>query len=84
MLHSTMHSPKMTRSLQQISDKFGGSLPSVNKLPNKLHKQQIQDKLHTVQVKVGQQPIELQTKLRVDFTITEKASTYPDFKGLLQ
>ena len=84
MLHSTMHSPKMTRSLQQISDKFGGSLPSVNKLPNKLHKQQIQDKLHTVQVKVGQQPIELQTKLRVDFTITEKASTSPDYKGLLR
>ena len=50
-MHTTMHSPKMTRSLQQISDKFGGSLPSVNKIPNKL---QLGDKLHTVQVKVGQ------------------------------
>ena len=49
-MHTTMHSPKMTRSLQQISDKFGGSLPSVNKIPNKL---QLGDKLHTVQVKVG-------------------------------
>ena len=41
----------MTRSLQQISDKFGGSLPSVNKVlqPNKLH---LQDKLHSVHVKV--------------------------------
>ena len=48
-MHTTMHSPKMTRSLQQISDKFGGSLPSVNKIPNKL---QLGDKLHTVQVKV--------------------------------
>ena len=47
-MHTTMHSPKMTRSLQQISDKFGGSLgslPSVNKL-------QLGDRLHTVQVKV--------------------------------
>ena len=55
-MHTTMHSPKMTRSLQQISDKFGGSLgslpalPAVNKIPNKL---QLGDKLHTVQVKVG-------------------------------
>ena len=49
-MHTTMHSPKMTRSLQQISDKFGGSLPSVNRIPNKL---QLGDKLHTVQVKVG-------------------------------
>ena len=50
-MHTTMHSPKMTRSLQQISDKFGGSLPSVNKIPNKL---QLGDRLQTVQVKVGQ------------------------------
>ena len=42
----------MTRSLQQISDKFGGSLPSVNKLPNKLQQLQIQDKLQNVQNKV--------------------------------
>ena len=52
MMHTTMHSPKMTRSLQQISDKFGGSLPSVNKLPNKLQQLQIQDKLQNVQNKV--------------------------------
>ena len=55
-MHTTMHSPKMTRSLQQISDKFGGSLPSVNKIPNKL---QLGDKLHTVQVKVGPVPVSL-------------------------
>ena len=62
-MHTTMHSPKMTRSLQQISDKFGGSLPSVNKIPNKL---QLGDKLHTVQVKVGQsQYLSLGRKLLV-------------------
>ena len=51
MMPTSLNSPKMTRSLQQISDKFGGSLPSVNKLPmpKNLH---LQDKLHTVQVKV--------------------------------
>ena len=62
-MHTTMHSPKMTRSLQQISDKFGGSLPSVNKIPNKL---QLGDKLHMVQVKVGQsQYVSLGRKLLV-------------------
>ena len=52
MMPTSLNSPKMTRSLQQISDKFGGSLPSVNKLPmpKNLH---LQDKLHTVQVKVS-------------------------------
>ena len=49
-MHTTMHSPKMTRSLQQISDKFGGSLPSVNKVQNKLH---IQDKIHSVSARVS-------------------------------
>ena len=57
MMPTTLNSPKMTRSLQQISDKFGGSLPSVNKLPLPSVKQlpknlHLQDKLHTVQVKV--------------------------------
>ena len=52
-MHTTMHSPKMTRSLQQISDKFGGSLPSVNKLPNLPNKLHIQAQLQNVQIKVN-------------------------------
>ena len=45
-----MHSPKMTRSLQNLSDKFGGSLPSVNRIP---HKMQLQDKIHSVHLRVS-------------------------------
>ena len=52
-MHTTMHSPKMTRSLQQISDKFGGSLPSVNKLSNLPNKLQLQAQLQNVQTKVS-------------------------------
>ena len=66
-MHTTMHSPKMTRSLQQISDKFGGSLPSVNRIPNKL---QLGDKLHTVQVKVGV-PLSLCPSVPVTMSVVE-------------
>jgi len=54
-------------NLQQISNRFGGSLPSVNKLASSSGGQKISDKLHTVHVKVSFSGNDLNTRKKKEW-----------------